>query len=359
MTREFSTKPRFEDNGDIEPCDTETRMMIRPDDLGENGASSVEKGAVLPRGDDAVISVPLLQSPISSRAQGSPGDGAARICSSIRSNNIEDNAKSSFDLGEKITEENTKFQAFSYAGQSNGQIPLTTQSMANQMLNPGVQNLEFQLSRRFNQEKTLAVSDVDLKICQSEAVNTSQTSQNDGKEGNLENIVNVDNDNVDKIDAFDKLRMINSLDNLDQNSFSGLALKSDSDVRSAIRGSNLVEIKKSAVSLLKKGNHDCHVDEQQTDGIRQNLESTTPFTGLAGLKPVVGRPGLLRPHGVAGLGDRPHAADLDDSEADVPVVQGLNPLPLQLQSAVSDLNRKETDTATATSSSQETGWRPR
>ena len=45
VLRKFSTsilqKPRFEDNGDIEPCDTETRMMMRPDDFGVNEASSV------------------------------------------------------------------------------------------------------------------------------------------------------------------------------------------------------------------------------------------------------------------------------------------------------------------------------
>ena len=201
-------------------------------------------------------------------------------------------------MGEKITEENTKF-AFSCAGQSQGSAPLTTQSMANQMLNPGVQ-LEFQ-SRRFNQDKTV-VSD-DLKS-QSATVNTSQTSQNDGEDAGDTN--DKVNQSVDKIDAFDP---INS-NNLDQTYCSGLALKSDSDVRSAI--SKLVEIKKSAVSLLKKGNHDCHVDEQQTDGIRQTVANP------------------------AGLNDF-------DPEA----VQGLNPNPLQ---SVSDLNRKETDTATASSS---------
>ena len=242
-----------------------------------------------------MISVPLLQSPISSRAQGYPGDDA-RICS-FPANNVED-TKSNLS-GEKITEENTKF-AFSCAGQSQGSAPLTTQSMANQMLNPGVQ-LEFQ-SRRFNQDKTV-VSD-DLKS-QSATVNTSQTSQNDGEDAGDTND-KVNGQSVDKIDAFDP---INS-NNLDQTYCSGLALKSDSDVRSAI--SNLVEMKKSAVSLLKKGNHDCHVDEQQTDGIRQTVANP------------------------AGLNDL-------DPEA----VQGLNPNPLQ---SVSDLNRKETDTATASSS---------
>ena len=100
-----------------------------------------------------MISVPLLQSPISSRAQGYPGDDA-RICS-FPANNVED-TKSNLS-GEKITEENTKF-AFSCAGQSQGSAPLTTQSMANQMLNPGVQ-LEFQ-SRRFNQDKTVVSDDL-------------------------------------------------------------------------------------------------------------------------------------------------------------------------------------------------------
>ena len=36
----FLQKPRFEDNGDIEPCDTESRMINRPDDFGVRESSS-------------------------------------------------------------------------------------------------------------------------------------------------------------------------------------------------------------------------------------------------------------------------------------------------------------------------------
>ena len=37
---DYFQKPRFEDNGDIEPCDTESRMINRPDDFGERESSS-------------------------------------------------------------------------------------------------------------------------------------------------------------------------------------------------------------------------------------------------------------------------------------------------------------------------------
>ena len=315
-----------------------------------------------------MISVPLLQSPISSSRQGRPGDDA-RIC-----------LPQNHDSGQgKVFEahENKEFEAFSYT-----QGPLeepqqltcirpapavptsTTQSRANQMLNPGHVQLEFQSELppspiRFNPKKEK--TDSDESKSQVVAVNTSQTSQNDGCEKGLDNNdSNVGHDNVpvdgivgsgfvQPFDAFEK-RILLDLDQQDCGGLCDAAKRAtavdrfqDEPLISAKpkvmptasvasfeaswgpSAANMVEIK-SAVSLFKKGNlQDCHVDpiefQQNPDGILCQDSSLKNLTlpRIAGLNNVENPP--PRPAG-AGLA-RGDQTDLDETVQ--PPAQGGNP----------------------------------
>ena len=296
-----------------------------------------------------MISVPLLQSPISSSRQGRPGDDA-RIC-----------LPQNHDSGQgKVFEAHEKeFEAFSYTqGPLEPQqltcirpapVPSTTQSRANQMLNPGHVQLEFQSELpspiRFNPKKK---TDSDEYKSQVVAVNTSQTSQNDGCEG-LDNDSNVGHDVpvdgvgngfVQPFDAFEE-RILFDLD-LDQQDCGGLCdaaravdrfqdepisapkvMPTASVASSEASGpaANMVEIK-SAVSLLKKGNlQDCHVDieQQNPDGILcQDSSLNLTLPRIAGLNNVDPPP---RPGAGLARGDQ---TDLDET---VQPPQGGNPTP--------------------------------
>ena len=291
-----------------------------------------------------MISVPLLQSPISSSRQGRPGDDA-RIC---LPRNHDSGQGKVFEAHEK------EFEAFSYTQSPlepqqltcirPAPVPSTTQSRANQMLNPGHVQLEFQSELpspiRFNPKKT----DSDEYKSQVVAVNTSQTSQNDGCEG-LDNDSNVDHDVpvdgvgsgfVQPFDAFEE-RILFDLDQQDcgglcdaaavdrfqDEPISAPKVMPTSAASSEASGpaANMVEIK-SAVSLLKKGNlQDCHVDieQQNPDGILcQDSSLNLTLPRIAGLNNVDPPP---RPGAGLARGDQ---TDLDET---VQPPQGGHPTP--------------------------------
>ena len=354
-----------------------------------------------------MISVPLLQSPISSSRQGRPGDDA-RIC-----------LPQNHDSGQgKIFEahEKNEFEAFSYTqsgpleDQPQDQLTCirpapvpptsTTQSRANQMLNPGHVQLEFQSELPSPNPKKKKGSD-ELNKSQVVAVNTSQTSQNDGCEQGLDNndsnVGHEDNVPVDGIvgsdfvqpfDAFEK-RILLDLDQQDCGGLCDAAKRAtavdrfqDEPLISAKpkvmptasvasfeaswgpSAANMVEIK-SAVSLFKKGNlQDCHVDpiefQQNPDGILcqdSSLKNLTLPPRIAGLNNVE-NPCPPRPAG-AGLA-RGDQTDLDET------VGGGNPIPRAAAGrvsasvsakgpnpaglAVADHDEPQTATATCTSS---------
>ena len=306
-----------------------------------------------------MISVPLLQSPISSSRQGRPGDDA-RIC--LPQNHDSGQGKV-FEAHEK-----KEFEAFSYTqGPLEPQqltcirpapVPSTTQSRANQMLNPGHVQLEFQSELpspiRSNPKKK---TDSDEYKSQVVAVNTSQTSQNDGCEG-LDNDSNVGHDVpvdgvgngfVQPFDAFEE-RILFDLD-LDQQDCGGLCdaaravdrfqdepisapkvMPTASVASSEASGpaANMVEIK-SAVSLLKKGNlQDCHVDieQQNPDGILcQDSSLNLTLPRIAGLNNVDPPP---RPGAGLARGDQ---TDLDETVQ--PPQAGGNPTPRRAAGRVS------------------------
>ena len=352
-----------------------------------------------------MISVPLLQSPISSSRQGRPGDDA-RIC-----------LPQNHDSGQgKIFEahEKNEFEAFSYTqsgpleDQPQDQLTCirpapvpptsTTQSRANQMLNPGHVQLEFQSELPSPNPKKKKGSD-ELNKSQVVAVNTSQTSQNDGCEQGLDNndsnVGHEDNVPVDGIvgsdfvqpfDAFEKRILLDldqqdcgglcdaakrapAVDRIQDEPTSAEVMPTSASVASfeaswGPSAANMVEIK-SAVSLFKKGNlQDCHVDpiefQQNPDGILcqdSSLKNLTLPPRIAGLNNVE-NPCPPRPAG-AGLA-RGDQTDLDET------VGGGNPIPRAAAGrvsasvsakgpnpaglAVADHDEPQTATATCTSS---------
>ena len=174
--------------------------------------------------------------------------------------------------------------------------------MANQMLNPGSvpckpPSLDFQCRRPpFNQS---AAPDSDESSLA--AVNTSQTSQNDDGQGGFfaafagESTVGPAASAIDHgdFDAFEERINPNDQD-CSCNFFEPPAA--------------FVEIKSAVSCLLKKGNQDCHDDEQQTQGIRQNMPLRTA-DGL-NVDNDAPQPGV-------GLGD--------DADLDKEAVQGNHP----------------------------------
>ena len=137
--------------------------------------------------------------------------------------------------------------------------------MANQMLNPGSvpckpPSLDFQCRRPpFNQS---AAPDSDESSLA--AVNTSQTSQNDDGQGGFSFAAFAGESTVGPAAS--------AIDHGDFDAFEERINPNDQDCSCNFfePPAAFVEIKSAVSCLLKKGNQDCHYDEQQTQGIRQS-----------------------------------------------------------------------------------------